>query len=153
GRVVGREKLSVRAGAFEAWKVVVGIQADFGRVEMTYWYAAEPRRLGKFQSRTISSNRSRVGNIGSWSSPDMNMELVSYAPAAGGAAPAKPAGAAAIREYLLSQVDFVFDGHCGTNANWGDIKFAQNGSKVTAGLKGPTTFTMSDVAITDTAFV
>ena len=75
--VVGREKVTVKAGTFDAWKIEVTISlrntigqgSQFGGVILLqYWYAEEVKRTVKSQSRTR----------GSWDQPDVDLELVSY---------------------------------------------------------------------------
>jgi hypothetical protein len=76
GRVLGRERVRVPAGEFDAVKVTVeqvwrnpsGFQGGFdGRRELTGWYAPAAKRLVKFTSRT------KMG-----SAPDFDLELMSY---------------------------------------------------------------------------
>ena len=76
-RVVGRERVSVRAGSFEAWKIVVEIgmrgSSGFGySSDITYWYAEEAKRYVKYQSRMRNPFHP---------APSMDMELLSYTPA------------------------------------------------------------------------
>jgi serine/threonine-protein kinase len=81
-QVAGRERVTVRAGTFEAWKIVVAMRArslagplstGFSSLEVTYtyWFADDVKRYVKYQSRAG----------GNWDQPDVDMELVSYAPA------------------------------------------------------------------------
>jgi serine/threonine-protein kinase len=79
GRVAGREKVSVKAGTFDATKVVltVFIKSGFGgntTVELRYWFADETNRFVKYEMR----HDSRV-----FQQPQMDMELVSYTRAGG----------------------------------------------------------------------
>jgi membrane protein involved in colicin uptake len=85
-RVDKREAVTVRAGTFNAWKITVeySLRGKMGGVsgEYSYWYAEEARRVVKHQSRPRSGL-----------DPDMDMELVSYAPATQQAAVQRPAAA------------------------------------------------------------
>jgi hypothetical protein len=79
GRVVAREKVTVRAGTFDAWKIVVKLRlwmgaSATGSGELTYWLAEQARRTVKFQSRV----NFQVGGHYSWPEPNMDVELVSY---------------------------------------------------------------------------
>ena len=81
-RVVGRERVTVRAGSFDAWKVVVdlGVRVDRGggTAELTFWYAEEAKRFVKYQSRhTVASGHFPMA----WIQPNIDMELLSYTPA------------------------------------------------------------------------
>jgi hypothetical protein len=80
-RVAGRETVNVRAGSFDAWKIEIDFiykiamqgSSNTGGALLTYWYAEEAKRYVKYQFRH------RAGHaIG----PDVDMELVSYTPAA-----------------------------------------------------------------------
>lgn len=82
-RVVGRERVTVPAGTFDAWKIVVRLDMGMagsasGYGELHYWLADEVRRFVKFQSRV----RFEVGGHYSWPQPNMELELLSYTPAA-----------------------------------------------------------------------
>lgn len=80
-QVAGREKVTVPAGSFDAWKVEIdliqrplspaGQAAGYGTVRFTYWFAEEARRYVKFRSRAL----------GHWMQPSVEMELLSYVPA------------------------------------------------------------------------
>jgi serine/threonine-protein kinase len=80
-RVVGREKVAVKAGSFNAWKIEVelyqkalGMPATAGGsgfVYFTFWYAEDARRFVKSLSRID----------GYWMMPAIEAELVSYTPA------------------------------------------------------------------------
>ena len=75
--IVGKERVSVRAGTFDAWKIVVIISYFSGHIELGYWYSEDPKRVVKYQIRAISP-----GMMGAlWIQPDIDMELVSYVPA------------------------------------------------------------------------
>jgi hypothetical protein len=81
-RVVGREKVTVPAGTFDAWTIVVKLTLGMagsasGYGELHYWLAEEVRRFVKFQSRI----RFEVGGHYSWPQPNMELELVSHTPA------------------------------------------------------------------------
>jgi serine/threonine-protein kinase len=79
-RVVGREKVTVKAGSFDTWKIVVENRARSGGpsslFEYTFWFAEDARRFVKAQSRMRSGSGSPV--------PETDMELVSYVPADAG---------------------------------------------------------------------
>ena len=82
-RVAGKEKISVPAGTYEAWKIVVKLILDMGGSatgygELSYWLAEETRRIVKYQSRV----KFQVGGHYTWPQPDIDMELQSYVPAA-----------------------------------------------------------------------
>lgn len=74
-RVAGKEKVSVKSGTYDAWRVVVNLnwraQGASGNEAYTYWFAEDLKRLVKFQSRGSSFSPY----------PSMDMELVSIAPA------------------------------------------------------------------------
>lgn len=79
-RVVGKERVSVRAGSYDAWKIVVDVRIGseqrgrgYGSGEFFYWYSEDAKRVVKYQSRVAWSG---------WLQPDMDMELVSYTSAA-----------------------------------------------------------------------
>jgi serine/threonine-protein kinase len=81
-KVIGKERVTVKAGAFDAWKVVMDVNFAFGGgsggtrgVEMTFWYAEGAKRLVKYQMRQLTGM--------TWNHPDTTMELVSYTPAGG----------------------------------------------------------------------
>ena len=76
GRVVGRGKVSVKAGTFEAAKVVLQVVVRGGGsgatvIELRYWYAEAVNRYVKYELRTDSMF---------FSQPRMDMELLSYTP-------------------------------------------------------------------------
>jgi hypothetical protein len=79
GRVAGRERVTVKAGTYDATKVVLEI---FSRnsaggtavIEARYWYAEAANRMIKYELRTTSTQ---------FSQPLMDMELVSYTQAGG----------------------------------------------------------------------
>jgi hypothetical protein len=78
GHVAGRERVTVKAGSFDTTKVVLDVYASNsggGRavIELRYWFAEAANRYVKYELRTTSTN---------FSQPQMDMELVSYAPAA-----------------------------------------------------------------------
>lgn len=77
-RVVANENVSVRAGAFQARKILAELRVGRHTFEFTYWYSDAVKRFVKYQARPWH---------GSWAEPIMEMELVSYsvAIAAGGA--------------------------------------------------------------------
>ena len=72
-QVVGREKVTTRAGSFDAIKVTVDLTAGIGgfylRRQATFWYAEAAKRLVKSTLRTLS---------GQTHEPDYDLELVSY---------------------------------------------------------------------------
>ena len=79
GGVVGREKVSVKAGSFDAAKIVLQVfaQGSFGQptvIELRYWFAESANRVVKYELRTSSPN---------FSQPLMDLELVSYTRAGG----------------------------------------------------------------------
>lgn len=81
-RVVGKEKVTVRAGTFEAWKIVVDFRPRMGGSaagsgEFVYWIAEQTKRAVKLQTRVNFV----IGGHYAWPQPDMEMELVSYVPA------------------------------------------------------------------------
>jgi serine/threonine-protein kinase len=81
--VVGMEKVSVKAGTYDAWKVAVelhvrGAQRP-GVAALTFWYAEGPKRIVKYQFR---QNIQLYNTGGYWTQPNMDVELVSYTPAA-----------------------------------------------------------------------
>jgi hypothetical protein len=85
-RIVGKEQVSVRAGSFAAWKIVVDLKMtdpamERGSGELTFWYSEEARRTVKYQSRYRVAGRGGVSAL--WAEPDIDMELVSYNPAGG----------------------------------------------------------------------
>jgi membrane protein involved in colicin uptake len=81
-RIVGKEKVIVKAGTFDAWKIVVELYLrnwttspiSSGWVYITYWFSEDVNRLVKYQSERKSAPFN-------WFEPDTNMELVSYTPA------------------------------------------------------------------------
>jgi hypothetical protein len=80
-RVVGKERVSVRAGSYDAWKIVVELRirggpsgAVPGSGELVYWYAEEAKRIVRYQARVSAAY---------WTEPNMDMELVSYTPSGG----------------------------------------------------------------------
>lgn len=80
--VVGKEHVTVPAGTFDAWKIVVSLRlwmagSATGYGELTYWLAEEPRRMVKSRSQV----QLEVGGHYSWPEPDMDVELISYTPA------------------------------------------------------------------------
>ncbi len=80
-RVVGRERVTVQAGTFDTWKVVVDLKpwmggSAGGKGELTFWFADSVRRTVKYQSRV----RFEVGGHCSWPQPNIDMELMSFAP-------------------------------------------------------------------------
>jgi hypothetical protein len=81
-RVAGSEKVALRAGTYDAWKIVLEVQFSYGSgsggsraAEMTFWYAESAKRVVKYQMRQLRGMM--------WSHPDTTMELVSYTPAGG----------------------------------------------------------------------
>jgi serine/threonine protein kinase len=75
--IVGKERVSVRAGTYNAWRIVVelrmgGILPE--RVEFAYWYAEEVKGLVKYQV-----SPALMGNLGYMETSEM--ELVSHTPA------------------------------------------------------------------------
>jgi hypothetical protein len=78
-RVVSKEKVTVRAGTFDAWKIVVDMSIvstlrGAGRYE--FWYAEEIKRVVKIRSRVRYEAITTA-----WKDPDMDVELISYSPA------------------------------------------------------------------------
>jgi serine/threonine-protein kinase len=91
-RVMGRERVTVKAGSFEAWKIEVELQFHdqggwSGTVSLKYWYVEELRRIVRYQSRGPGYHNNAVN----WMEPDMDMELVSYTPAVATSAAAEKA--------------------------------------------------------------
>ena len=90
--VVGKERLSVPAGSFEAWKIVIraitGSGSSAYRWEMTYWYDEATGMLVKYQRRT-SPGSNLIGDNRTVATPDIDMELTAHVSAA-----APPAAAA-----------------------------------------------------------
>jgi len=81
-RVVGKEKVTVRAGSFDAWKIVIDFRPRMagsagGTGEFVYWLAEETKRTVKAQLRV----KFLIGGHYAWPQPDIDMELVSYTPA------------------------------------------------------------------------
>jgi serine/threonine-protein kinase len=75
-KVVGKERVTVKAGSFEAWKIVGELlvrnaSGGGGSSEMVSWYSEEAKRVVKSQFR----NRSASGP------PNVDSELISYTPA------------------------------------------------------------------------
>lgn len=74
-RIVGKEHVSVRAGSYEAWKIVIDLRVKHMTApstatgEITYWYAEEAKQIVKYRHRIHSVM---------WVEPSMDMELVSY---------------------------------------------------------------------------
>jgi len=73
-KIKGRERVTVKAGSFDAWVIVVGIDIAGIRTrsvyrEHTYWYAEEVGRFVKQRSVTLAGNTN---------SPDSTLELASY---------------------------------------------------------------------------
>lgn len=80
--VVRRERVSVPAGTFEAWKIEVSLRlwmagSATGYGTLTYWFAEEPGRMVKSRSQV----QLEVGGHYSWPEPDMDVELLSHTPA------------------------------------------------------------------------
>ena len=79
GRVAGREQVHVKAGTFDAVKVVFdvslrGRRGNVNTVQVRYWYAEAASRFVKYELRKDSENVQQ---------PPMDMELVSYTRAGG----------------------------------------------------------------------
>ncbi|MGE0388213.1 MAG: caspase domain-containing protein [Gammaproteobacteria bacterium] len=76
-RVASREKVSVKAGTFDAYKVVVDVLLQHlsasGHVELTYWYAPEVRRAVRFSRRASGGTHQMPMN-----EPNVDLELVGY---------------------------------------------------------------------------
>src|SRR5262249_4333477 len=75
-KVIGRERVTTKAGSYNAWRVELqsessNIGGGTGSVELTYWYADEVGRLVKYEGRV------RRGR----GPPPTDMELVSFTPA------------------------------------------------------------------------
>jgi hypothetical protein len=82
-RVAGKERVTVRAGSYDSWKIIVelriqALQGSFGYGEFAFWYAEEPKRVVKYQSRV--NYRTSLQSL-QWIEPNIDMELVSYIPA------------------------------------------------------------------------
>jgi serine/threonine-protein kinase len=85
-RVAGKERVTVRAGTYESWKLVVELQILAGQPgsaqhlngsgEFIYWYAEEAKRAVKYRSRVRYTSYGLL-----WTEPDIDMELMSYIPA------------------------------------------------------------------------
>jgi serine/threonine-protein kinase len=77
-KVSGRERVSVRAGNFDAWKIDIRMSVGGLKIDVVYWFADEIKRFVKYRHRG-----SAFGAIGSqqYLAPDIDMELVSYIPA------------------------------------------------------------------------
>jgi len=79
---VGREKVTVKAGTFDAWRIMVELHVRGnqrpGVATLTYWYAEDVRRFVKYQFR---QNIQLHNTGGYWLQPNTDMELVSYTPA------------------------------------------------------------------------
>ena len=93
--VVGKERLSVPAGSFEAWKIVIraitGSGSSAYRWEMTYWYDEATGMLVKYQRRT-SPGSNLIGDNRTIGTPDIDMELTAHV--SGSAQPAAVANVA-----------------------------------------------------------
>ncbi len=76
-RVVVREKVSVKAGSFDAYKVVVDVLLSHnratGNIELTYWYAPEVRRAVRFSRRSSGGHHTMPMN-----EPNVDLDLVGY---------------------------------------------------------------------------
>jgi hypothetical protein len=96
-QVRGREKVTTKAGTFNAWKVVLVLDVSIlgvaggGSAEYTYWFADAVGRVVKYQHR--QSTRTILNHP----DPPIDMELVSYVPASAGATAVD-----AIKRLLLS---------------------------------------------------
>ena len=78
-QVVGKEKISVKSGTYDAWKIVidlamVGTLRGSGQLE--FWYAESIGRTVRYRSKVLY-----VATANAWTQPDMEMELVSHSPA------------------------------------------------------------------------
>jgi tRNA A-37 threonylcarbamoyl transferase component Bud32 len=78
--IKGKERVAVRAGTFEAWRVEVSIRGAVANIssagarstaDYTYWYSEDVKRIVKYQIRGAVF----------WSEPNGSMELLSYTPA------------------------------------------------------------------------
>ncbi|MCC6474120.1 MAG: serine/threonine protein kinase [Burkholderiales bacterium] len=83
-RVVGMEKVSVKAGTFETWRIAVDLGVIGQRGPRTapviYWYAESVKRIVKYQFRQDLE----IGSAGMmWTQPSIDLELVSHTPASG----------------------------------------------------------------------
>jgi tRNA A-37 threonylcarbamoyl transferase component Bud32 len=80
-RVVGIERVSVKAGTFDAWKVAIELHVSgtqrSGVASMISWYAEGAKRIVKYQFRQNIG----IGGGQPWTQPNMDMELISYTPA------------------------------------------------------------------------
>jgi hypothetical protein len=81
-QVAGREKVTVPAGTFDAWKIVVRLRMGMagsasGGGELRYWLADEAKRIVKHESRINFI----IGGHYQWPQPNMDFELLSYTPA------------------------------------------------------------------------
>jgi len=77
GSVAGRERVSVKAGSFDAVKVVFTVYSTNATggsavIELRYWFAEAVARIVKYELRTNNPN---------FSQPLMDYELASYTPA------------------------------------------------------------------------
>lgn len=63
-QVIGMEKISVPAGAFDAIKLEASYSADGARGTLTYWYAPAARRMVKAQVRVQPTARVPTSNVG-----------------------------------------------------------------------------------------
>jgi serine/threonine-protein kinase len=86
-RAVGLEKVSVKAGTFDAWRIAIDLhvrgQQGSGVAPITVWYAESVRRVVRYQFR--QNIIVATGGQG-WTQPNVDMELVSYSVAGAGAA-------------------------------------------------------------------
>ena len=77
-RISGKERVTVKAGTYDAWVVQLDIEiSNPGASKLrqaTYWYSDDALRFVKYQMRT---RRGRSG------APEIDMELISYTPAGG----------------------------------------------------------------------
>jgi hypothetical protein len=73
GRVIGTEKVAVKAGTFDALKIAVQVILSYSggwpsTTELTYWYAPAAKRMVKIRSRTLGPSKQA----------DYDVELTSY---------------------------------------------------------------------------
>jgi hypothetical protein len=70
-KVVGQEKVTTPAGTFDAVKVVIDLNINFGSTrvwrEFRYWYAESAKRIVKADART---------KLGQFGAPDYDLELI-----------------------------------------------------------------------------
>jgi len=81
-RVAGKEKITIRSGTYETWKIIVELigrgsgMGSAGEIKMEYifWFSEEAKRYVKYQSRI------KIASGFAWAQLDTDMELASYTP-------------------------------------------------------------------------